>query len=161
MRALLCQLALVVVASSSVGCLDVIGTSKYEPCADEDDDGVCDDGAGGGSSTSSGSTSNSGSTSSSSSSSTTTECFDVTVTVSGEVKVHLSSIDVDFEAGFSGPVCAPAGSLTLSAECDASGGDDPPVAVDWGNETCDDDMVSCTIDLQKPETFTVTTDACP
>lgn len=159
MRAL-CNLALVVVASLSVGCLDVIGTSKYEPCADEDGDGVCDDGAGGGSSTSSGS--NSGSTSSSSGSSTGTECFDVTVTVSGDVKVHLSSIDVDFEVDFAGPVCVPAGSLTLSAQCDPSGGgDEMSIAVDWGNPACDDDMVTCTIDLQKPETFTITADGCP
>lgn len=161
MRALLCNLALVAAASFSVGCLNVIGTSEYKPCTDENGDDVCDDGSGGGSSTSSGSTASGSSSGSSSSSSTATECFDVTATVTGNVKVKLSSIDADFEAGFSGPICAPAGSLTLSAECDASGGDDPPIAVEWGNEACEDDTTSCTFDLEGPETFTISADDCP
>lgn len=169
MRPILCNLAFAIAASGAAGCLDILGTSGYKPCESGSDD-RCDDGSdgsGGSSSTSTSSSSSSSSSddssssSSSSSTATGTDCFDLTVHVSGSVKVKLGTPDADFEPGFAGPICAPAGTTKLEAECDQGGGNDPPVAVSWGNAGCDDGTTACTFALQHAETFTVAAAACP
>jgi hypothetical protein len=136
-----------VLVMSTAACAQVAGTADLEPC-----DETCPGGggAGGGSNTSTG-----GSTISSSG------CFDVTVEVAGNVKIEAEPQHVDFDNESSGPICLAAGTITMSAECDDGGGDDPVVAVDWGNDLCEDGQSSCTFELAAPEIFTVRSDACP
>jgi len=135
------KLALLLIAS---GCANVIGTSDYEPCETETcpAGGAGQGGAGG--STSSG-----------------PSCFNVTMNVSGSVKVRIASPDVDFDSESSAPICLPKGSITASAECDQGGGDDPPVEVTWGNSLCVDGTSSCTFDLLTAEEFEVASASCP
>ncbi|MBK8256989.1 MAG: hypothetical protein IPK82_30480 [Polyangiaceae bacterium] len=138
---------------SVAACANVLGTSDYKPCEVES----CSEGGGGAGASSTGT-----STTSSTGTGTSTEpCFNVTVNVSGSVKVKLETTEIDFEQGLPGPHCLPAGSTTFFAECDSGGGSDPPVAVAWGNPLCPDQTTSCTFDLQKDETFTVSSGDCP
>ncbi len=133
-------LALTLVA----GCANVIGTSDYEPCEAES----CPAG-GAGAGGAAGGAGGSG-----------PSCFNVTMNVSGSVKVHIETPDVDFDSESPGPICLPAGSITANAECDQGGGDDPPVVVSWGNDLCSVDAASCTFTLLDPETFTVSAPSC-
>lgn len=124
------------------GCATIAGTDDYVPCETE----TCD-GAGPG-----------GTTSSTSSGST---CFDVTMNVAGSVKVKQQGMGAEFDPESAGPVCIQGGSVTFLAECDASGGGDPAVAVAWGNAACVDDTTSCSLELAKEEVFTVVAASCP
>lgn len=133
---------------SLTACAQVAGTADFEPCERE----TCPlggGGAGGGANTntSTGTTSSSG-------------CFNVTVEVAGDVKIEAEPQHVDFDNESSGPICLAAGTITMSAECDASGGNDPPVAVEWGNDLCEDGQASCTFELSSAQVFTVRSDAC-
>ncbi|NUP14297.1 MAG: hypothetical protein HOW73_50340 [Polyangiaceae bacterium] len=146
-------------ASYSMGCVTVLGTSDYEPCEEDtcpNDDGGGSAGTGGG-----GNGSGGGQPTTTTTTTSGPDCFNVTMMVSGNVKVRLQEIDVDFEGESSVPVCLPPGTKTFVAECDASGGDDPVVDVSWGNDACTDGTSTCSLDLQAAETFTVASDACP
>jgi hypothetical protein len=155
MNSLALRLALLVAGSCVGGCAVVVGTAGYAPCSEES----CPDGSGGATSSTASTTSSGAPTTGSTSSGGS--CFDVTVNVSGSVKIKPEAMDVDFVASFSGPLCFPAGKHTFTAECDANGGKDPPVAVTWGNPLCTDGQSTCTFDLQESETFTVVGASCP
>ena len=131
-------------------CSAVIGTSDYEPCEEE----TCPAG-GGGAAPGTGGAGGANPTTGSGQ-----MCVDVTVNVAGSVKVKLQEADFDFEAGQPGPVCLTTGTKTFVAECDQGGGDDPPVAVSWGNSLCEDGTTSCQFDLQTPQVFTVESTDC-
>lgn len=129
------------------GCALVAGTSDYEPCGEGE--GGCDDGSGAGAS-------GSGS-----------GPFQLSIQVSGNVEVYVDGndgldVDDDEPRSFS----LPAGSHTLAAYCDQSGGEKgPPVSVSWGNtEHCELASESCSFSLQKNESFVVSpvdAGACP
>ncbi|NUO49403.1 MAG: hypothetical protein HOV80_11160 [Polyangiaceae bacterium] len=148
-------LVLLVVASVPAGCEAVLGTDDLFACEDE----TCPEGGGGGgnapsTSTSTGTGTGSTSTAVSGSTGTGTACFNVTMNVSGNVEVKVEGPqDIDFNAG-SMTVCLFAGATPLHAECADGENKGDPASVVWGNPSCADGSI-CSLDLQKPETFTV------
>ncbi len=129
------------------GCALVAGTSDYEPCGDGE--GGCDDGSGAGASSSG------------------SGPFQLSIRVSGNVEVYVDGDDgLDVDDDSSRSFTLPAGTHTLAAYCDQSGGEKgPPVNVHWGNAAhCEEPGESCSFSLQKNESFVVSPvdgNACP
>ncbi|MDI3286047.1 hypothetical protein [Polyangium sp. 15x6] len=133
------------------GCAQILGTDDLEPC---DADRCGDDRTSGGSS-SSGSGGDGGGA----------PCdaadIELTVHVSGSVKIEIDGTDIDFELDHPGPACVSKGTTTLRATCDQSGGSDPEIVVAWGHDVCSTDATTCTLDLQEDTTLTlVAKDPC-
>ena len=163
-------------------CAEVIGTDDVEECevdtctasasgaggaGGDTTSSTGSGGAGGAGGTGAGGAGGSGGTGGATTASTTVStgtgatCVDVTMAVSGSVKVELDPDHIDFEADTPGPFCLRTGEKTLVAECDASGGNDPPALVTWGNPLCTDGESTCTFLLEQAETFTVVGADCP
>ncbi|MDI1476878.1 hypothetical protein [Polyangium sp. y55x31] len=127
-------------------CAQILGTDDLEPC--EADRCGEDPSSGGSSSSGSGGDDDGGAPCGAAD-------VELTVHVTGSIKIELDGTDIDFEYGHPGLACVPKGTTTLRAFCDQSGGSDPEIVVAWGHDDCPTDATTCALDLQDDTTLTV------